>query len=328
MSQLKDEINEKIPKKTQKLLIYVFAVLILIISGLLVFKPLYTKAMSNMTQAEKLSKELSELKKMDAAKETNKKSIEQYDNNTKTILSKYPRDIYPEDMIMVLSNEEQQTGIFFTDVSVEDNNYVTDNNDKTSTSTASKSSNSSSSKSSNSSSTANTSSSSKSSSSSSTANTSSSNSSSSNSSANASSNSSTNSTGNVGNSSSKNSSNSSNSGNSGKNTSNSSNTSKSGTSSSTPIVSSEKYSLYATPVTCAFEVSYVGVKQLFTAILSSPLKKNIESVDLSYDETTGNLLGTMIIDFYTLKYNDNTVNGHEIIPDVSKGTSNVFHTIR
>ena len=63
-------------------------------------------------------------------------------------------------------------------------------------------------------------------------------------------------------------------------------------------------------------------------MISSPLKKNIESVDLSYDETTGNLLGTMIIDFYTLKYNDNPVNGHEIIPDVSKGTSNVFHTIK
>ena len=94
------------------------------------------------------------------------------------------------------------------------------------------------------------------------------------------------------------------------------------------MASSDTYSLYATPVTCAFEVSYVGVKQLFTTLLSNPLKKNVESVDLSYDETTGNLMGTMVIDFYTLQYSGNDVNGHEIMPDVSRGTANIFHSIR
>ena len=125
MSQLKDEINEKIPKKTQKIIIYAISLIIAVVFGVFVFRPLYTNAMTNKTESEKLEKTLTEYKKMDAAKETNKKSIEQYESNTKTMLAKYPRDIYPEDMIMVLSGLEQQTGILFTDVSVENNNYVT-----------------------------------------------------------------------------------------------------------------------------------------------------------------------------------------------------------
>ena len=311
MSQLKDEINEKIPKKTQKIIIYAISLIIAVVFGAFVFRPLYTNAMTNKTESEKLEKTLTEYKKMDAAKETNKKSIEQYESNTKTMLAKYPRDIYPEDMIMVLSGLEQQTGILFTDVSVENNNYVTETNDKTSASTASKSSSSNSSKSSSSSSSTSTSSSSSS------ANTSASNSSnSSKSSANT----------------SKNSTNSSNSSsNASKNSTNSSNTSKNTTSASgngNAVVSSEKYDLYATPVSCSFEVSYVGIKQLFTALLSNPLKKNIESVDLSYDESTGNLIGTMVINFYTLHYKDNPVDGHEMMPDVSRGTPNIFHSIR
>ncbi len=308
MSQLKDEINEKIPKRTQKILIYVISALILIVAGVFVFRPLYTKAMANMEESEKLEKTLTEYKKMDAAKETNKKSIEQYENNVKTMLSKYPKDLYSEDMIVVLEGLEKQTGILFTDVSVENNNYVTETNDKTSSSTANKSGSSSSSNSSKSSSS-----------------TTASNSSSSNTSTN-SSNSSKNST-----NSSNSSKNSTNSSNSSKNTSNSSNTSKNSTASSNSskaVVSSEKYNLYATPVTCAFEVSYVGVKQLFTALLSNPLKKNVESVDLSYDESTGHLMGTMVINFYTLQYNENNVNGHEVMPNVSRGTTNVFHSVR
>ncbi len=307
MSQLKDEINEKIPKRTQKILIYVISVLILFIAGFFVFRPLYTKAMENMKQVEKLETTYAEYKKLDAAKELNKKNIEQYENNVKTMLSKYPKDLYPEDMIMVLSGLEQQTGTVFTDISVENNNYVTENNDKTSPSTANKSSSSSSNstKSSSSSTSSNTS-----------ANASKNSTNSSNSSANASKNS-TNSS-NTSANSSKNSTNSS------SNSSNSTATSKAGNA----VVSSEKYNLYASPVTCAFNASYVGVKQLFTALLSNPLKKSVESVDLSYDEQTGNLMGTMVIDFYTLQYNENNVNGHEVMPDISRGTSNVFHSVR
>ena len=282
MSQLSEEINEKIPKKTQKLLIYLISVVILIVAGLFVFRPLYTKAMTNVDEADKLQSTLSEYKKLDAAKETNKKSIEQYENNIKVMLAKYPFDVYPEDMIVILSELETQTGIDFTDISIENNNYVNDNSSSSSSSgnsalsTAAASTNTTSADSLN------------------------------------------NSTNSSSNSSSSSSSSSS----------NSSNSSATASGGSTAVVTSEKYSLYSTPVTCAFEVSYVGVKQLFTALLSSPLKKNVESVDLSYDESTGELLGTMVIDFYTLKYTDNTVDGHEPMPDVSRGTANIFHSIR
>ena len=327
MSQLKDEINEKIPKKTQKMIIYAIAVIILLVCGLLVFRPLYTKAMESMEESEKLEKTLTEYKKYDAAKETNKKTIEQYESNIKTMLSKYPKDIYPEDMIVVLTGLESQTGILFTDISIESNNYVSESNDKTSSSSASKSS-SSASKSSSSSSSSSSSKSSNSSSSNTSANSSSSSSGSSNSSSSA-------------NSSSANSSSSSNSSNSSSKSNSSSNSSKNSTSSSAnssnssstagsskAVVSTDQYALYATPVTCSFRVSYIGIKQLFTTLLSSPLKKNIESVDLDYDEESGYLIGNMVIDFYTLEYPNNPVNGHEMMPNVTRGTTNVFHSIR
>ena len=325
MSQLKDEINEKILKKTQTIIIYAIAVIILLVCGLLVFRPLYTKAMESMKESEKLEKTLSEYKKYDAAKETNKKSIEQYESNIKTMLSKYPKDIYPEDMIVVLTGLESQTGILFTDISIESNNYVSESNDKTSSSSASKSS-SSASKSSSSSSSSSSSKSSNSSSSNTSANSSSSNSGSSNSSSSANS-SSANSSSNSSNSNSKSNSSSNSSKNSTNSSANSSNSSSTA-GSSKAVVATDQYALYATPVTCSFRVSYIGIKQLFTTLLSSPLKKNIESVDLDYDEESGYLIGNMVIDFYTLEYPNNPVNGHEMMPNVTRGTTNVFHSIR
>ncbi len=303
------------------MIIYAIAVIILLVCGLLVFRPLYTKAMESMKESEKLEKTLTEYKKYDAAKETNKKTIEQYESNIKTMLSKYPKDIYPEDMIVVLTGLESQTGILFTDISIESNNYVSESNDKTSSSSASKSSSSSSSSSS--------SKSSNSSSSNTSANSSSSNSGSSNSSSSANS-SSANSSSNSSNSSSKSNSSSNSSKNSTNSSKSSTNSSNSGStsSSSTAVVATDQYALYATPVTCSFRVSYIGIKQLFTTLLSSPLKKNIESVDLDYDEESGYLIGNMVIDFYTLEYPNNPVNGHEIMPNVTRGTTNVFHSIR
>ena len=316
LDQLKDEINEKIPKKTQKILIYLISVLILVVAGLWIFRPLYTSAMTTQKEVDKLDKELSSLKEMDKNKEQNKKNTIKYETDTKTILAKYPADVFPEDMIFTLSELELATGIKFTDVSVNNSNFVTDNTDKTSKATATNKGSSNSSSSNSTSSTANSSSSSKSNSSSSSANSSSS----SNSSAKSSSSS---------NSSSTNSSSSSNS------SSNSSNASKSNSTNSTnstatggnAVVTSEKYDLYATPVDCAFEVSYIGIKQLFSALFSSPLKKNVENVTLTFDEETGHLLGTMTIDFYSLQYKDNPVSGHVIMPEVSKGTADIFHSI-
>ena len=316
LDQLKDEINERIPKKTQKILIYLISVLILVVAGLWIFRPLYTSAMTTQKEVEKLDKELSSLKEMDKNKEQNKKNTIKYETDTKTILAKYPADVFPEDMIFTLSELELATGIKFTDVSVNNSNFVTDNTDKTSKATATNKGSSNSSSSNSTSSTANSSSSSKSNSSSSSANSSSS----SNSSAKSSSSS---------NSSSANSSSSSNS------SSNSSNASKSNSTNSTnstatggnAVVTSEKYDLYATPVDCAFEVSYIGIKQLFSALFSSPLKKNVENVTLTFDEETGHLLGTMTIDFYSLQYKDNPVSGHVIMPEVNKGSADIFHSI-
>ena len=330
LDQLKDEINERIPKKTQKILIYLISVLILVVAGLWIFRPLYTSAMTTQKEVEKLDKELSSLKDMEKNKEQNKKNTIKYETDTKTILAKYPADVFPEDMIFTLSELELATGIKFTDLSVNNSNFVTDNTDKTSKATAtnkgssnSSSSNSTSSSTNSSSSTANSSSSSKSNSSSSSANSSSSSansSSSSNSSAKSNSSS---------NSSSANSSSSSNTSSSSSNASksNSTNSTNSTATGGNAVVTSEKYDLYATPVDCAFEVSYIGIKQLFSALFSSPLKKNVENVTLTFDEETGHLLGTMTINFYSLQYKDNPVNGHVIMPEVNKGSADIFHSI-
>ena len=295
LDQLKDEINERIPKKTQKILIYLISVLILVVAGLWIFRPLYTSAMTTQKEVEKLDKELSSLKEMDKNKEQNKKNTIKYETDTKTILAKYPADVFPEDMIFTLSELELATGIKFTDVSVNNSNFVTDNTDKTSKATATNKGSSNSSSSNSTSSSANSSSSSKSNSSSSSANSSSSSNTSSSSS----------------NASKSNSTNSTNSTATGGNA----------------VVTSEKYDLYATPVDCAFEVSYIGIKQLFSALFSSPLKKNVENVTLTFDEETGHLLGTMTIDFYSLQYKDNPVSGHVIMPEVSKGSADIFHSI-
>ncbi len=314
IEQLKDEINEKIPKKTQKILIYLISVLILIIAGLWIFKPLYTSAMTTQKEVEKLDKELSSLKEMDKNKEQNKKNTVKYENDTKSILAKYPADIFPEDMIVTLSELEVATGIKFTDVSVNNSNFVTDNTDKTSKATATNKGSSNSSSSNSTSSSAN----STTNSSSSTANSSSSSkSNSSSSSANSSSSS---------NSSAKSNS-SSNSSSSNASKSNSTNSTNSTASNGNAVVSSEKYDLYATPVDCAFEVSYIGIKQLFSALFSSPLKKNVENVSLTFDEETGHLLGTMTVNFYSLQYKDNPVSGRTPMPEVSRGSADIFHSI-
>ena len=311
MNQLKEEINEKIPKKTQKVIIYLVSLIIVVVVGLLVFKPMLDNALTSKKEVEKLEKEVTELKKLDAAKETNKKASERYESDTKTILAKYPADVFPEDMIMILSNLEFTTGILFTDLEVQNNNYVTDNSDKTSVSQANnaKSGSSSSSNSSKSSSSTSANSSSSNSSSSSSANSSSNSSSSNSSKSNSSSNSSSSSKSNSSNASKTN----------GTNT-----TASNG---STTVVSTEKYDLYVTPVDCAFEVSYTGIKQLFSALFASPLKKNAENITLSYDSDSGKLMGTMTVNFYTMQYKDNTVNGHEAMPNVNKGTANIFHSI-
>ena len=314
MNQLKEEINEKIPKKTQKVIIYLVSLIIVVVVGLLVFKPMLDNALTSKKEVDKLEKEVTELKKLDAAKETNKKASERYESDTKTILAKYPADVFPEDMIMILSNLEFTTGILFTDLEVQNNNYVTDNSDKTSVSQANNAKSSSSSSSNSSKSSSSTS-----------ANSSSSNSSSS-SSANSSSNSSSSSSNSSANSSSSNSS-KSNSSNSSSNASKTNGTNTTAANGSTTVVSTEQYDLYVTPVDCAFQVSYTGIKQLFSALFASPLKKNAENITLTYDNDTGNLLGTMTINFYTMKYKDNQVNGHEAMPGVSKGTPNIFHSI-
>lgn len=272
LDKVKSEINQRIPKKTQKYLIYVISILILVLVIALGFKPLLDSVSSLSTKVDSLVSELTELKKMDDNKASNKKAISQMNSDIDTILAKYPKTVFAEDMVMVFKQLEAENGINITDISIEPTNLVTSDIDKTTVSANSSSTNSSSSSSSS---------------------TSSSNSSTSSSSSSSSSNSSA----------------------------------SSSTSSTESNAASKDYKLFVTPVNCTFDVSYAGVKLLFSSMFASPLKKNIENVTLSYDSEGGKLIGTMIVNFYTLEGSDANNDVHEAIPEVSKGTANIFHSI-
>lgn len=258
IANLKEKIDEKLPKKTQKILLYVIGVLVLLIVGLCVFRPIMESNTKQKTNLVKLEGQVSDLKEMDANKAANQKKTKTMNMEISDILSQYPKNVFTEDMLMVFTNLESETGIKITDIEIENTNLVTENADKTTSSDA-------------------------------TSDTKKSNS----------------------------SSDSSSSKDAGT-TSNSSN----GESSDT-----NDYKLYVTPVSCSFEVSYLGVKQLFASVLSNPLKKNIESIVLSFNEETGNLMGTMVVNFYTIEGDGVDMDVREVIPEINKGTANIFHSL-
>lgn len=270
IANLKEKIDEKLPKKTQKILLYVIGVLVLLIVGLCVFRPIMESNTKQKTNLVKLEGQVSDLKEMDANKAANQKKTKTMNMEISDILSQYPKNVFTEDMLMVFTNLESETGIKITDIEIENTNLVTENADKTTSSDA-------------------------------TSDTKKSNSSSDS-------------------SSSKDAGTTSNSSSSkdAATTSNSSN----GESSDT-----NDYKLYVTPVSCSFEVSYLGVKQLFASVLSNPLKKNIESIVLSFNEETGNLMGTMVVNFYTIEGDGVDMDVREVIPEINKGTANIFHSL-
>lgn len=105
-----------------------------------------------------------------------------------------------------------------------------------------------------------------------------------------------------------------------------SSTSDTTTSTNTSATSSNKYQLYVKSSSISFGVGYEGIKAVAAYVKNGALKKNIESIYLTYDQDTGRLMGTMIINFYSISGEDIDKETREELPEVARGLTNVFKT--
>lgn len=87
------------------------------------------------------------------------------------------------------------------------------------------------------------------------------------------------------------------------------------------------YQLYSTPVALAGTVNYDDLKQLVDFINNDAVKKNYDSVNLSFDQTTGNLSVSMNLNFLTIAGTENEY-VPSTIPDLTGvGKENIFNSL-
>lgn len=85
------------------------------------------------------------------------------------------------------------------------------------------------------------------------------------------------------------------------------------------------YRLSAVTLNLTYTVSYGGFKDIIDFICSDKNKRNVESISLSYDSETGNLLGTMVVNLFELQGIDKVYEA-PYIPSVPRGNTNPFGT--
>ena len=85
-------------------------------------------------------------------------------------------------------------------------------------------------------------------------------------------------------------------------------------------------SIYISPLTIDFTTGYEGLKSCMDHINQYKERMNVESFNAVYDQETGLLKGSMIINQYSLlKEGSSYVN--PVISDILLGTDNIFSTI-
>ena len=87
-----------------------------------------------------------------------------------------------------------------------------------------------------------------------------------------------------------------------------------------------RYYLYRYPVTISYTTTYQGLKQAINYINNYGERMTIDSVSVAFDESTGLLEGTMVLNLYTLS---DSVKPHYTIPQISGipiGNPNIFGT--
>ncbi len=86
------------------------------------------------------------------------------------------------------------------------------------------------------------------------------------------------------------------------------------------------YTLYSTQVNMGIDCSYGGIKDMIETIYNKKERKAIDSIVLSFDETTGRLGGSMAMTSYFL-YGSDTIYMEPDLKEVNKGTDNIFGTV-
>lgn len=84
--------------------------------------------------------------------------------------------------------------------------------------------------------------------------------------------------------------------------------------------------LYKTPMNYGFESTYNGLKDMLNYLMMEGNRKSIENISVSFDATTGNLIGNMDVSLYFLMGVDKQYQALQI-PFVQKGVPDVFHTV-
>lgn len=86
--------------------------------------------------------------------------------------------------------------------------------------------------------------------------------------------------------------------------------------------------LYDRQVTYTFTVSYEGFKKVVRRIQEETEKRNVENVTLSFDPSTGRLVGSMLVNMYAMDGSEiEKVYVEPEVPPMPLGTDNIFGTI-
>ena len=86
------------------------------------------------------------------------------------------------------------------------------------------------------------------------------------------------------------------------------------------------YTLYNTQVNMGIDCSYSGIKDMIETIYNKKERKSIDSIVLSFDETTGRLGGSLAMTSYFL-YGSDKVYMEPDLYEIHKGTNNIFGTV-
>lgn len=83
--------------------------------------------------------------------------------------------------------------------------------------------------------------------------------------------------------------------------------------------------LYQAPMNFGMEITYDGFKNMINYIYATGGTKNVESVSLMFNTSTGQLSGTMVLNRYFISNTDRIYQPYEI-PNMRIGTDNLFKT--
>lgn len=84
-------------------------------------------------------------------------------------------------------------------------------------------------------------------------------------------------------------------------------------------------SVLSCPLSITYRTTYEGFKECMDYINQYEERMNVENITASYDATTGNLTGTMVINLFAMSGTDNQYQKPEV-SGITIGTDNIFGT--